>query len=265
MERYRLFAPLLIGCIMGFCACGRGSDHVTQPRGIIDLSPLLSWDLNTQRLGSRATRFLGTEGRTTYEPVVPGQADLAFGLDRICLLSHVGSYLDAPARLLRGGERPGQIALNRLIGPARLADLRWHNRDSPLQITDLEQVPIEAGDILILFVGYKPPAAAEEWPRYAQLSTQTSEWLAAKRIRALATDMPAIIGYDVMAARLRAHQAPEKAWSEYVPLFQAQIPVIAGLVNLEAIPKDSNFLFVALPLATVDGGGAPVRAAALLY
>jgi kynurenine formamidase len=134
-----------------------------------------------------------------------------------------------------------------------------------LQITDLEQTPMEAGDVVILFVGYRPPTAADAWPKYAALSSQASEWLVAKRIRALATDMPAISSFEAIAERLGSEQPPEKAWSEYIPLFQAQIPVIAGLVNLEAIAKEPHVTFVALPLATAEGAGAPVRAAAFVY
>jgi arylformamidase len=256
---------LAIAGVLALSACGRGGERSRQPSRIVDLSPPLTRDLNVQRLGNRALSFLGSDGLTTCEPLVPAREDLAFGMDRICLLTHSGSHLDAPSRLLRGGEHPGQIALDRLIGPARVVDLRWHDRESPLQITDLAQTSINAGEIVILFVGYSPPGTSDAWPAYAPLSTQASEWLVAKRIRALATDMPAIASLETIAERLRAQQPPEKAWAEYIPFFQAQIPVIAGLVNLEAIAEEPRVTFLALPLPTVDGNGAPVRAAAFLY
>jgi arylformamidase len=265
MKKNLALRILTIAGALTLSACTSGAERSPQPRRIVDLSPPLTRDLNVQRLGNRALGFLGSDGLTTCDPVVPAREDLAFGMDRICLLSHSGSHLDAPSRLLRGGEHPGQIALDRLIGPARVVDLRWHDRESALQITDLAQTPINAGDIVILFMGYSPPITADSWPAYAPLSTQASEWLVAKRIRALATDMPAITSFESIAERLRAQQPPEKVWAEYIPFFQAQIPVIAGLVNLETIAQEPSVTFLALPLPTVDGSGAPVRAAAFLY
>jgi arylformamidase len=265
MKRNRALGMLTLAGALALSACTKGGQTSPQPRRVVDLSPPLTRDLNVQRLGSRALGFLGSDGLTTCQPLVPPREEFAFGMDRICLLSHSGSYLDAPSRLLRGGEHPAQIDLDRLVGPARVVDLRWHDHESPLQITDLAEASINAGEVVILFVGYAPPTGADSWPAYAPLSTQASEWLVAKRIRALATDMPAITSFETIAERLRAQQPPEKAWAEYIPFFQAQIPVIAGLVNLETIVGDTRITFLALPLPTVDGNGAPVRAAAFLY
>lgn len=248
----------------GAAACSRNAPPPRQPRRIVDLSPPITADLNLRRLGTRTLTFLGTDGQTRSTPVVPAKPAHAFGISQLELLSHTGAHLDAPARLLRGGEHPAQIALEHLFGPARVLDLRWHDRSSPLQISDLELTPIAAGEIVILLIGYEPPAA-DQWPRYASLSQQASEWLVAKQIRALATDMPAIVSFQDVSERLRVNQPPESVWAEYIPLFQAQIPVIAGLINLEIIVGEPDVDFVGFPLALVDADGAPVRAAALVY
>jgi len=172
--------------------------------------------------------------------------------------------VDAPARLLRGGDHPAQISLDRLVGPACLVDLRWHDRHTELQISDLELTHISAGDVVLLFLGYEPPFG-DKWPQYAPLSRQAAEWLAAKRIRALATDIPTIVSYETLEARLRNHQPPEEAWAEYLPLMQAQIPIISGLVNLDAIVGEQHIVVAGLPLPLSDATGAPLRAVALIY
>ena len=197
-------------------------------------------------------------------PVVPANPAYAWGMRTLEMLSHTGAHLDAPARLLRGGEPPGRIDLSDLYGPARVIDLRWHNRHTPIQITDLELKPIEEGEIVILFVGYEPPPA-NEWSKYAPLSAQAAEYLAAKRIRALATDLPSIARFDDVEARLARGLPPEEVWAEHLPLFQAGIPVIAGLVNIAAIAKEPNVAFVGFPLALAVGDGSPIRAAALVF
>lgn len=252
-----LFVALLLA------GCQRGA-NVPIPREIVDLSPMISPDLNLQRLGTRALGFLNTDGRVRVTPVVPNDPAFAWGMRSIDILSHTGAHLDAPSRLLRGGETPARIDLSDLFGPARVIDLRWHNRHTPIQITDLELKPIEEGEVVILFVGYEPPPAGE-WPRYAPLSAQAAEYLTAKKIRALATDLPAIVRFDDIESRMAKAQPPEEVWAEYLPLFQAGIPIVAGLVNLDAIVKEPNVAFVGFPLALPMADGAPLRAAALVY
>lgn len=256
---YRLFLLTLALCLV---SCQRAGPPI--PRRIVDLSPRLDSDIDIQRLGSRTLRMLGVEGRIRTTPVLPKYADLTFGIDQIEILSHSGAHLDAASRLLRGGEQPWRVSLDRLIGPGRIADLRWHDRHTPLQISDLELTPIAEGDVVILFGGYEQPRG-DKWPTFAPLSRQASEYLAAKRIRALATDLPTIASFEAIDGRLRNHQPPEEVWEEYLPLMQAQIPIIAGLVNLDALIGESKILFVGLPLPLSDATGSPVRATALLY
>lgn len=244
------------------CGCQRGG--VPMPRQVVDLTPALAPDLNLQRLGTRVLGFLGTEARVRSTPVVPSDPTFAWGLRTLELMSHTGAHLDTPSRLLRGGETPASVDLADLFGPARVIDLRWHNRHTPIQITDLELKPIRENEIVILFVGYEVPAPGE-WPRYAPLSTQAAEYLVAKKIRALATDLPAIVRFDEIETRMTRGLPPEEIWAEYLPLFQAGIPIVAGLVNLDVIVKEPNVAFAGFPLSLPVGDGAPMRAAALIY
>jgi arylformamidase len=252
---------ILAGAVTGGCGGGSGPPL---PREIVDLSPVITPEVNIQRLGSRTLNFLGTDGRVKSTPVLPADPTFAWGMRTIELLSHTGAHVDAPARLLRGGEPPGRIDLNDLYGPARLIDLRWHNRHTPIEISDLELKPIEEGEIVILFIGFEPPPA-NEWPRYAALSAHAAEYLVAKKIRALATDLPAIVRFEDVESRLARGLPPEEVWAEYLPLFQAGIPIVAGLVNLNALLKQDKIVFVGFPLALAMGDGSPIRAAALLY
>jgi kynurenine formamidase len=258
----RLQRLAILAFSISLIACQRGQPPL--PRRIVDLSPPLDADVDLKRLGSRTLRFLGVEGRIRTTPVLPQFPDLTFGIDRIEILSHSGAHLDAPSRLLRGGERPANVSPDRLIGPARVVDLRWHDRHTPLQISDLQLTDIAEGDVVLLFCGYEAPRG-DKWPIFAPLSRQASEYLAAKRIRALATDLPAIASFESIDARLRNHQAPEEVWEEYLPLMQAQIPIIAGLINIDALIGEPKVLFLALPLPLSDATGSPVRAMALLY
>jgi len=255
---------VLATCVLTTLGACRRSSPIPHPRKIVDLSPVITPDLNIRRLGIRALEFLGTDGRTRITPILPPQPGISFGFEELQIMTHTGAHLDAPSRLLRGGAPPSRIGLDKVYGKAHIIDLRWHNRHSPIQITDLELKPPQAGDIAVLFIGYEPPAP-DDWPRFAPLSEEAALWLVARGIKALATDMPALTRFDDIAERLKKGQPPEIVWAEHLPFFQSQIPVIAGLTHLEAIAKEPNVVFMGFPLALAMAHGAPLRAAALVY
>jgi arylformamidase len=264
MQRRLRVALLLLTVVLAGCGPD-DSGHPPPPKQVIDLSPAITEDSACRYLGRRTCDFLGVPPRTPFSPFVPTNPNLAYGMVGFMLPSHGGAHVDAPARLLREGLRADQIPLDRLMGPARLWDIRWHDRNTPLQITDLgNQSPVQPGEILLLLTGYTPPPA-NEWPLYTWLSPQAASWLAARSIRALATDMPSIGSFEQYARMLEDGRPPEDVWAERLPFFEAGIPVIEGLTNLDQLVGKSTIVFIGLPLAVQDRSGAPMRAAALIY
>jgi arylformamidase len=258
----QLSGPVLIAALLG-CR-GNSLETIPMPKEIVDLSPVITQDLPVREFGHRGVEFLGLKERLTFAPVVPAKDNYAFGLSYFDLPSNLGAHLDAPGRLLKGGERADQVPLERLYGRARIVDLRWKDRHTPLQITDLENYTIVANEILILFVGYTQPQD-EDWPTYSSLSVQAAQWLAAKKIRALATDMPSIGSFDRYAELMEKGRPPEEVWAERLAFMQVGIPVIEGLTNLGHLLGKKNLVLVGFPLAIADNAGAPMRAAALIF
>jgi kynurenine formamidase len=251
--------------LAGVAGCrGGGSVSIPMPKKIVDLSPVISEDLPVRQLGHRACDFLGLKEHLAFTPITPSKDAYAFGLTEFGIISNLGAHLDAPARLLKGGERPDQVPLEKLYGRARLVDLRWKDRSTPLQITDLENYSIAANDILLLYVGYVQPQD-EDWPTYAPLSVQAAQWLVAKKIKALATDMPSIGSFSRYADLMDKNRPPEEVWAERLAFLQAGIPVVEGLTNLGRLMGEKNIVFVGFPLAIADRSGAPMRAAALIF
>ncbi|MBI1814365.1 MAG: cyclase family protein [Deltaproteobacteria bacterium] len=235
-----------------------------QPKEIVDLSPALSEDSPCRQLGHRTCDFLGV-ARQTFAPVVPTNPNYAFGMMSYSLLSHGGAHLDASARLLRDGMRADQVSLDRFYGPARVWDLRWHDRNTLLQVNDLgQQPPVLPGEVLLLLTGYTPPPA-NEWPVYSALSPQAASWLVARAPRAVGTDMPSLGSFEHYAQLLELSRSPDEVWAETLPFFQAGIPVIEGLINLEQLVDKPAVTFAGFPLAVADRSGAPMRAVALVY
>ncbi len=253
---------MLLAALLG-CR-GRTSDAVPMPKKIVDLSPVITEDLPVREFGHRGLEFLGLKDRVTLTPVVPSKDNSAFGLNYVEFPSNLGAHLDAPGRLLKGGERADQVPLEKLFGRARVIDLRWKDRHSPLQIPDLENYNVVANEILILFVGYTSPQD-EDWPTYSSLSVQAAQYLAGKKIRALATDMPSIGSFSRYAELMEKGRPPEEVWAERLAFMQAGIPVIEGLANIGHVLGEKNIIFVGFPLALADRAGAPMRAAALVY
>ena len=264
LVRKAFVISVLVAGLVGCRERGGTSGGIPMPKKIVDLSPVVTEDLPVRQLGHRAVDFLGLKEHLSFTPVVPPKEHYSFGLTYYELPSHIGAHLDAPARLLKGGDRADQVPLNKLYGPARLVDLRWKDRHSALQITDLENYEIAADEILILFVGYTQPQD-EDWPTYSPLSVQAAQWLAAKKIRALATDMPSIGSFSRYADLMEKNRPPEEVWAERLVFSQAGIPVVEGLANLGHLVNESNIVFVGFPLPIADRSGAPMRAAALIY
>lgn len=261
----RSVGALALLAAVDLCGCrGAGSAALPTPKKIVDLSPVITEDLPVRQFGHRACEFLGIKERVAFTPVTPSKDIYAFGLTYADLPSNLGAHLDAPARLLKGGERADQVPLEKLYGRARVIDLRWKDRHTPLQITDLENYTIAANEILILFVGYSQPQD-EDWPAYAPLSLEAAQWLAAKKIRALATDMPSIGSLSHYADLMDKDRPPEEVWAERLAFFQAGIPVVEGLTNLAHLLGEKNIVFVGFPLSLANRSGAPMRAAALVY
>jgi kynurenine formamidase len=262
----KLCSYLLLLALLAAAGCGsRNPKRLPEPKRIVDLSPVLTPDTACRQLGRHTCDFLGVPPVLPFTPVVPDDPRQTFGMATYTLLSHGGAHLDAPARLLRQGALASQVPLARLIGPARVWDMRWHDRHTSLEITDLEQQePIKTGEILLLVTGYTPPDGVE-WPIYTWLSPQAASWLASRSIRALATDMPSIGSFQRCAELLQQERVPEEVWAQHLPFDQAGIPVIEGLVNLEQLVDEGSIIFIGFPLSIGDRAGAPVRAAALVY
>ncbi len=262
MMRLRLLTLPVVFLVASGC---HFSSSVAEPKQIIDLSPRLTPTSACEQIGRRTCEFLGVPLREPFAPVTAPDPSHSYGLTMLTLLSHAGAHLDAPGRLLRNGALADQVPLGRLFGPARLWDVRWHDRHSPLQITDLSQLPaVQPGEILLLFTGYTPPAP-DDWPVYTWLSPQAASWLAQQHIRALATDMPSIDSFQEGTQLLERNRPPEEVWAAHIPFLEAGIPIVEGLVHLDALEGESHIVFVGFPLAVPERSGAPMRAAALVY
>jgi arylformamidase len=266
MKALPCYGMLLVGAALVFSGCQSAPhDRVPVPKRIVDLSPPLSANTLELQLGQRVVEFLGLPSRLRFRPVVPPTPDHSFGLVVYELPSHTGAHVDAPGRLLKHGERVDQIGLEKLVGPARVLDLRWKGQRSQIEATDLENYQIDSGDVVILFVGYTPPSTNSDWPKYPTISRESALWLANRKVRAVATDAPSLGDFQRYAELLSQNRPPEEVWAERIPLFRAGIPVVEGLVNVEQLLGEDRVQLIALPPPVADRSGSPARVVAMIY
>ena len=162
----------------------------------------------------------------------------------IRLGTHAGTHLDAPFHWFEDGAKIEEVPLARLIGPARVIDLRGGGQT--IGATDLEAAAgaVASGERLLLLTGWRGSVADEEYPR---LSREAAEWLVAREPALVGVDTPSVDG----PTSREAHDV----------LLGAGIALLESLANLERL-VGRRFELVALPLAVVGLDGAPVRAVA---
>ena len=262
--RWVWISGVLIG-LATVAGCGGGKNPLPpNPTRIVDLSPPLTEDTIGHQYGKKASEFFGLKGHTAFTPVQPADTSHTFGFTYFELMSHEGAHLDAAARLLRDGHRPVEVPLEKLYGPARVLDLRWHDRASPISITDLQNYSLGKDEIILLDVGYEPPDNGD-WPQYASLTPQAARWLADMGIRAIGTDAPSIGSLQDNADAMTKGSSPAETWATEVQFFQKDIPVIEGLVNLQLLLGEKHVVFAGFPLPLSERSGSPLRAVGLVF
>lgn len=244
---------------------GCGGGEPPAPREIVDLSPTIDEEMPRRVLGARTLEAFGYPPTTTFRHNVT-ETPLYVADSFIELYNHVGPHHDPPNHVIKGGRSTDQFPLDRFFGRAVVIDLRDKPKDEPLTVADFKDRGLRPDDVVIAFVGYTPPATADEFPSYAYLSADAAEYLAGLPIKAFASDMPSLGSIkNYMALMAKGVKGSDAITPEHYAFLSRDIPNIEGLVNLERIVDEEHVVFVGFPLKIKDGTGGPMRAAALVY
>jgi kynurenine formamidase len=235
------------------------------PRRIIDLSPTITEDLPARIWGRKLLRDFGFRPSTRFEHIELEQP-LYVQNSYLELFNHGGAHLDAPRHLARDGKGVDEYELVQLIGRARVLDFRSAPKDEPLSPSEFEVRDVRSGDIVLVLVGYAPPAADDQLPSYAYLSPEAAEYLAGIPVKAIGTDAWGLENpkrmYELMAAQKSGYEALAPAHHAFL---SRGIPVFEELENLDELLSETDVVFVGFPLKIRNGDASPVRAAALIY
>lgn len=166
-------------------------------------------------------------------------------LSLLTMGSHTGTHVDAPYHFLTDGARLGEVALERMIGDALVADLRGRQA---IDAAALETVSdLRTDDILLCRTDNSARWASPEFRRdFTYLTEDAAAWLVGRGVRAVGMDYLSIERFG--STDFPVHHT----------LLGAGIFVIEGLDLSKVEP--GRFTLVCLPLKFPDLDGAPARA-----
>lgn len=162
--------------------------------------------------------------------------------------THSGTHVDPPVHFVQGAPAIDQLALDRVVGPAVVADLRDAN--GPIGPADFERLGL-SGDVTRLLLRTSNSnlwrSLPVEFPdTYACLSPEGAKWIVQSGI--------GLVGIDFLSIEERG--AAEHPVHHI--LLENGVIIVEGLDlgNVEPGP----YTLVCLPLKVVDGDGGPARA-----
>lgn len=194
-----------------------------------------------------------------------------YAANHFCLPEHGGTHIDAPYHFDQGGEKVGQIPVERLIAPAvviDIADKAAADPDYTLEPDDVtaweaEHGKVPAGAIVLLRTGW-----SSRWPdKRAYLGDDTpgdasnlhfpSYGEAAARL--LVSRGVSVLGVDTASV----DHGPSKDFRVHRVLGAAQVIGLENLMRLDRLPATGAWV-AALPIKLAGGTGAPARVVALV-
>jgi arylformamidase len=161
--------------------------------------------------------------------------------------SHTGTHVDAPHHFIDDGPKLGDVALERMVGDALVADLRGRPF---IDRAALETVSIERGDIVLCRTDNSERWQAPEFQRdFTYFPVDAADHLLELDVRAVGLDYLSIEEFG--STDFPVHQR----------LLGAGVFVIEGLDLAAADP--GRYVLVCLPLKFPTLDGAPARAVLL--
>ncbi|MHB8793630.1 MAG: cyclase family protein [Thermoleophilia bacterium] len=166
-------------------------------------------------------------------------------ISELRLGSHVGTHIDAPKHFKDNGETVDNLALEVLVGPARVVD--FTGAGSLISRENLEKAEIDGVKRLLLKTGNSALWSSKEFSKdYVSIAEDAAEYLVELGV--------GLVGIDYLSV--------ERYKSDTFGVHHTLLG--AGMVLLEGIDlgkvSAGEYELVCLPLKVRGGDGAPARA-----
>ena len=177
-------------------------------------------------------------------------------VERLELMTHTGTHIDAPFHFFSEAETVDQLPLSHFHAPCVALDLRHKEAGSGIVVADLKPLPgkIQDGMIVLLKTGWAEKRALTKvfltaWP---YLSGEGAEYLVSLGIHGVGIEGLSIGGFD----------DPEKETAAHKVLLGSRKLIIEDICVPEAMLDGRTRHFAAFPVLIQGAGGAWTRAVA---
>lgn len=203
-----------------------------------------------------------------WSPDIRIKGDIAAGdqfrITHLATTCHGFTHVDAQAHFVANAPTIEATPLARVVGPARVLNLRDVEANTPIDAARLAQSdPGGAeGEILLLSAGWdkqRDNTTAAFWKEAPWLTRDAAVWLHARKPSAVAFDFPQ--DYPIRLL-LDGKIAPTAEHVTHDVLLRAGVTLIEYLVNTSAL-KGPRTLLCAAPLRIPGADGAPARVFAI--
>ena len=206
------------------------------------------------------------------KPAAHGRNDAAewYASNDFCASEHGGTHIDAPIHFAEGGQTTAQIDLTRLMGPARVIDIREQcsaNADYLLTPDDIRAHekrygPIEPGAIVLVHTGWgkfypdtkkylgSDVRGVADDLHFPAIGEEATRYLVEKKID--------LVGLDTASL----DHGPSKHFHAHRVFAEANLPGLENVAQLDKLPP-TGATVIALPMKIEDGTGGPCRIIAI--
>ena len=203
-----------------------------------------------------------------WSPDIRVKGDIAAGdqfrVTHLATTCHGFTHVDAQAHFVAHAPTIEATPLARVVGPARVIDLRDVAPNSEIDARRLaSRDPGGAeGEILILSAAWdskRDNTTPEFWKEAPWLTRDAAEWLHARKPTAVAFDVPQDFPIRLL---LEGKTVPNDQHVTHDVLLRAGVTLIEYLVNTSAL-RHPLTLLCAAPLKIPNADGAPARVFAI--
>ncbi len=203
-----------------------------------------------------------------WSPKITVKGDIAAGdqfrITHLATTCHGFTHVDAQAHFVAHAPTIEATPLGRVVGPARVFDLRDVEPNTAIDAARLAKAdPGGAqGEIFLLSSGWdtkRDNTTAAFWKDAPYLTREAAEWLNAQKPSAVAFDFPQDYAIRLL---LDGHVAPTPEHVTHDTLLRSGVTLIEYLVNTSAV-KGPRTLLCAAPLKIPGADGAPARVFAI--
>jgi arylformamidase len=167
-------------------------------------------------------------------------------LSVLSMSTHTGTHVDPPIHFVEGGATIDAVALDTLVGPANVVDMRG---EGSIGASELDALDLPHGVERLLFLTDWSARWAERSPAFPDtvtgVSVEGAAWLVSRGIRLVGTDFISI------------ETADDPTFPVHRSLLGAGIAIVEGL-DLRHVSAGRYTLWC-LPLKIHEGDGGPAR------